>query len=138
MALAGSTRPLYTEHSIEHLLTIYSQLLDNLSNTTFQYPPWLQYRNISQFARPSSVSDNGNSFYLVTRLQAEVLQTKFLLLRLKVKSSSQARNQTLFDTAHELLAVTLSLWLDRDRLFRFQSAFHWMVCIYLNFSEFFH
>lgn len=65
----------------------------------------------------------------MTRIQAEVLQTRFLLERLKQKSSSSGSSQSLFNVAQELMEVIISLWLDRDRLCAYQSVFHWMVLI---------
>ena len=112
----------------KHLLTSNSQLLENISViTTLSYPKWIQYPNISQFALRSASTTNLENFYIVTRIHAEVLQTKFLLERLKQTPSSRDNSQNMFNAAQELMAVTLSLWIDRDRLHKYQNTLHWMV-----------
>lgn len=103
------------------------QLLQNLSNITSSYPPWIQYCNISQWSQPASSTEN---FYIVTRIQAEVLQTQFLLEKLKHSVSVKSRSQDLFNVAQDLMALTLSMWIDRDRFYDYQYAFHWLAVDY--------
>lgn len=64
--------------------------------------------------------------YIVSRIQLDVLQCRFLLQRL-LASRGFSDGQESFNIAQETMALIVSLWLHRDQLQQFCHAFDWIV-----------
>ncbi|KAJ5300953.1 uncharacterized protein N7443_005955 [Penicillium atrosanguineum] len=107
-------------------------LIAQLEKRVASYPPQIQYHSNMEWPLQSTVSFHGRSvheMYIITRIQLDVLQCKFLLQRLVV-SRGLGGGQELFDIARETISVIVSLWLNRDQLQQFHHAFDWIAVSY--------
>ncbi|KAJ6058170.1 uncharacterized protein N7446_007753 [Penicillium canescens] len=107
-------------------------LIVQLEKIVASYPPHIQYHSNMEWPSHSKWSFHGQSaheMYIITRIQLDVLQCKFLLERLIV-SRGFNDGQGLFDIAKETISVIVFLWLNRDKLQELHHAFDWIAVSY--------
>jgi hypothetical protein len=89
-------------------------------------PPHILYKNIHKLSQRKHGSKPGREFYLVTRIETDMLQARFILERLKVSCGLDS-GQRLLDLAQEMMKVLLSFWLARDKMIDYTSSLDWLV-----------
>lgn len=110
-------------------IAISRDLISQLRRIVASYPPHIQYRENMEWPRTTNSTLHVRAvcdIYIITRIQLDVLQCRFLLQRLLV-SRHLGNGQELFDIAQEMMSLVLSLWLHRDQLQYFSHAFDWLV-----------
>jgi hypothetical protein len=109
------------------LLTfLFRNLKVQIDSVVAFYPPQIQAHSMQQWSHSLAKGRSGRELFIIARLQLDVLRCRFLVQRLNV-SRCHDSGQELFDIAQEMIAVVLSLWLQRDYLQNFNYALHWIV-----------
>lgn len=112
-----------------HTYQYHSALLVELDRVVNTYPAYLHYIKPEDHTASSFAEENSRKIFFTSRIQLDVLQTKFLLQRLLV-SRGLSDGQDLFNLAQELMAVVLGFWTNRVQFHVWNYSFDWILMCY--------
>lgn len=105
------------------LLTISSDIHQRCQRIYDTFPDSLHFYGKDKTPKSST----GGILYDQAFLLLQYLQNKFLTDRVAIARGLAANEQTLLDTASEIMDTSLMFWIKRDQLMSFSFNFDWIV-----------